>query len=187
MYVLETYELTHDQRIIVSEDQHYFDYLTEWDHDAFGVFTISSATNLRNLALDNFGINERLMQVMEWHEHSWNHDTTNKALGKAIERAGYDYKFLHLKGHSQGEWHYVVAYWKKELMGDASGTWGELESWYRDGTAVVSLQTKVVYTAPDGRTTEEWDGQETVWQVLFTDSYPLTKENAMEILGMENN
>ena len=185
MYVLETYELNDDQRVVISQDDDYFDYLTEWDHE-FSVFTISSATNLGNLELDNFGINERLMAVMEWHYHSWNHDTTNKALGKAIERAGYDYKFLNLKGHSQGQWHYVVAYWDKELMGDASGAWDELESWYRDGAAVVSLQTKVVYTAPDGRTIEEWDGQESVGQVLFTDGYPLSKENAMEILGMVN-
>jgi len=182
---LETYQLSDDQRIVVYQDDDYFDYLTEWDHD-FSVFTISSATNLGNLELDNFGINERLMAVMEWHEHSWNHETTNKALGKAIERAGYDYKFLTLQGYSQGEWHYVVAYWEKELIGDASGTLDELYSWYRAGTAIVSLQTKVVYTALDGRTIEEWDREESVGQVLFTDGYPLSKENAMEILGMVN-
>ena len=181
---LETYELNDDQRIVVYQDDDYFDYLTEWDHD-FVLFTISSATNLGNLELDNFGINERLMGVMECHEHSWNHETTNKALGKAIERAGYDYKFLNLKGLSQGEWHYLVAYWDKELMGDASGTWDELESWYREGTALVSLQTKVVYTSPNGSTIELWETEETIGRVLFSDSYPLTKENAMEILGMK--
>jgi len=185
MYVLETYELNDDQRVVISQDDDYFDYLTEWDHD-FGVFTISCSRDLNSLQLDTFDINERLMAVMEWHEHSWNHDTTNKALGKAIKRAGYDYKFLNLQGYSQSEWHYVVAYWDTELIGDASGTWDELQSWYRDGTAVVNLQTKVVYTAPDGRTIEEWDREESVGQVLFTDGYPLSKENAMKILGMVN-
>lgn len=161
-----------------------FDYLTEWDHDGWGMFTISQAERLRGLELDTFRINDRLRAVMEWHGHSWNDKRAETELGKAISRAGYAYKFVDLQGYSQGQWHYVVIYWDTNNLTSPDGVLGELEAWYCGEVYTVALENKVTYSEVGGdREIVEWDAVESIGCVLFYDDYPFNAENCAELIG----
>lgn len=175
----EIIEINDDYRYVARYDSSYFDYLSEWDVDAWGVFSLATSRWTRELALDTFGVNDRLREITEW-----NREDLESAIGKALTRAGYSYKFVNLNGGSQSIWAYVVVYWDPALMADISGLVEELSAWYEGEVYWVALEQRDVYTNSRGDTYETWDVVESVGQVIFTDTYKYTIETCHELLGM---
>tara|TARA_R110000803_G_scaffold2373_1_gene8044 strand:+ start:565 stop:1131 length:567 start_codon:yes stop_codon:yes gene_type:complete len=178
--LVETIEIKAGYRYASYLDQDRFDYLKDEDWDCWGLFTVSTGMNEVNLALDTFGINERLETVMENNQHSWNDNEAVIALGKAINRAGYQYKFLNL-GYSP--WHYLVAYWDPKLLLDPKGVLNEFSEWYEGNVFTISLEKLEVYESLSGSTIEQWETVESVGQVIFTDNFQFSAETCQELLG----
>lgn len=175
----EIIEINDDYRYVARYDSSYFDYLSEWDVDAWGVFSLATSRWTRELALDTFGVNDRLREITEW-----NREDLESAIGKALTRAGYSYKFVNLNDGSQSIWAYVVVYWDPALMADISGLVEELSAWYKGEVYWVALEQRDVYTNSRGDTYETWDVVESIGRVIFTDSYKYTLETCQELLAM---
>jgi hypothetical protein len=178
----ETIELTPDYRYALYYDDTQFDYLHDWDHDSWGLYTISSSRWTSNLSLDTFRVNDRLATVMEWTEHSWNHKHAETEIGKALTRAGYDHAFVSLNGGSQSVWAYVVVYWDPNALNDAKGLIGELEAWFSGQVFTITLERREVYYGPREQTIETWEITDSLSNVIFFDDYAFTKENCAELL-----
>ena len=176
---METIEINENYRYTADLDMNQFDYLSDWEWESWGMFTIRHADRLRRLDLDTFGINGRIANALDWTDRNdWNH-----VIAKVISRAGYAYEFLDLQGYSQGDWHDVVVYWDPKLITETKGLWGELEGWYCGDVYNVALEQKTIYTSPDGRTIEDWDVIESIGRVIFYGDYQFTKETCDDLLG----
>ena len=180
----EIIEINQDYRYAARYDSGYFDYLNEWDVDTWGVFSLSTSQWTTELELDTFGVNNRLREITDHISHSWNRDDLETAIGKALNRAGYNYKFVNLNGGSQSIWAYVVIYWDPKLMFEAKGLIEELSAWYEGEVYSVALEQRDVYKNSRGDTYETWEVVESVSRVIFTDSYKYTLETCQELLGM---
>lgn len=176
---METIEIDQIYRYTRSFDTDYFDYLTDWEHDTWGMFTIRHANNLIRLDLDTFGINDRIAAALEWQNRA---DYEN-VISKIITRAGYAYKFLDLQGYSQGAWHDVVIYWDQNLITETKGLIDELRAWYCGDVYNVTLDRREIYYGPDNKTIEKWETIESMGRVIFTDDYEFTLENCQELVG----
>lgn len=179
-YGEELFPLDQDTRIAVWQDTYGIDYLTEWDHDYFGLWTLDAARGLRNLELNASLHANNLVNIREWNARG----DANEAMLKHLTRAGYLAKEIALRGYSQSEWLDALI-WTTLTDGAEQALEAfedELKSWFRDGFYNVALEKRVVYTAPDGRTLEQWEVEDAIGGVLFTNSWKLTKENALEVL-----
>ncbi len=179
---LEVIEIDDNWRYACYYDDSAFDYLHDYDNDSWGLFTIRHSQWVRDLALNTFGINDRLSSVMEWTEHSWNHKHAETELGKSITRAGYNYEFVQLNGGSQCSWSYVVVYWN-DYITEPKGLIDEIKAWYAGEVFTVCLERRDVYYGPNGKTIETWELEEAVSQVIFTRDYQFVADVAEELLG----
>jgi len=175
-----TFPLDSDNRIAVWQDTYGLDYLTELDHDYFGLWTLDASHDLQSLELNASNHAHDLTNIREWQPR----DNAAGEMLKHLRRAGYLAKETALRGYGQGEWLDALIWTTlKENAQEALEAFeDELKSWFRDGFYNVALEKRVVYTAPDGRTLEQWEFEDVIGGVLFTNSWKLTKENALEIL-----
>lgn len=176
---METIEIDQNYRYTRYYDEESFDYLTDWEHDSWGMFTIRNADRLRRLDLDTFGINDRITAALGW---TYRIDC-NDVIAKILVRAGYAYKFLDLQGYSQGSWHDVVIYWDPNLITETKGLIDELRAWYCGDVYNVTLDRREIYYGPDNKTIEQWETIESIGRVIFTDDYEFTLENCQELVG----
>lgn len=176
-----TFPLDSDNRIAVWQDEYFIDYLTEWDHDCFGLWTLDAARGLRNLELNASNHAYDLTNIREWQTR----DNAANEMLKHLRRAGYLAKEIALRGYSQSEWLDALIWTtlKNNAEEALEAFEDELQSWFRDGFYNVALEKRVVYTAPDRRTLEQWEIEHAIGGVLFTNNWKLTKENAMEVLA----
>lgn len=181
-----TIEIDANYRYAAYYDTDAFDYLHEWDNDAWGVFTLAIDRQYRPLMLDTFGINDRLQTIVDWYSFSWNDNTLDKQLEKAITRAGYRSMTFSLKGYSQGDWAYVVLYWNDEAISDISGVAEELEAWFRGDVYTIALEKLETYKNESGAEKHYWECVESIGRVILTDSYGFTKETCSELLDAAN-
>lgn len=179
-YGEELFPLDQDTRIAVWQDDYFIDYLKKWDHEYFGLWTLDAARDLRSLELNASNHARALETIKEWQPR----DNRADEMLKHLRRAGYLSKEIALRGYSQGEWLDALIWTTlKENAQEALEAFeDELTSWFRDSFYNVALEKRVVYTAPDGRTLEQWEVEDAIGGVLFTNSWKLTKENALEIL-----
>ena len=183
MQPVMTAEINETFRYAAYYDEHHFDYLRDWDHDYWGLFTISVAWSMNALELDTYGLNDRLREVMQWTEHSWNHKHAETELGKAISRAGYDYKFVQLNGGSQSCWNYAVVYWDTKAITSGDGVIAELQAWYSGEVYTVALERLITYQELGGdRAIERWEAVESISNILFYDGYEFSAKNCDELL-----
>lgn len=178
----EIIELSDTQRYACYVDTDCFDYLNDWDHDAWGLFTLAIDRQYRPLSLDTFGINDRLQKIVDWYSFDWNDNTLDKQLEKAITRAGYSSRQFSLRGYSQSDWAYVVLYWREDYISDITGVIEELEAWFRGDVFTITLEELVVYKSESGAEKHYWECIESIGGVFFTDSYQFTKETCAELL-----
>lgn len=177
----QLFPLDQDTRISVWQDLDARDYLREWEHEYFGVFTLGVSRDLRPLELNAELHKDNLNAIREW----LNGDKWHEAITKHFRRQNYLSRIITLRGYSQGEWADVVIWTTLEQDQQAAldSFYDELTAWFRDGFYNVALEKRVVYTAPDGRTLEQWEVEDAIGGVLFTNKWQLTKENALEVLG----
>lgn len=179
----EIIEISPDYRYAYYYDYEPYDLLKEVDADAWGVFSVANSRWTTELEMDTFGINTRLRAAMEWTEHSWNHDRAETELGKALNRAGYEYEFVNLNGGTQSYWAYVVVYWDPKLITNCKGIIEELAAWYAGDMFVVTLERKDTYHGPNDQTIETWEIEESIGCVFFTKGYEFTFETCESMLG----
>ena len=178
----EIIQVNENYRYAAYPEMDYLDYLHDWDHDAWGIYTLAIDRQYRPLNLDTFGINDRLQEVAMWHKFSWNNTDLEKQLEKAIARAGYKSKMVHLKGYSQGDWAYAVLYWRDDAIADITGVREELEAWFRGDVYTITLEKLDTYKNESGNEKHYWECVESLGQVIFTDSYQFTQDNCAELL-----
>lgn len=177
----QLFPLDQDTRISVWQDDEFIDYLHDWEHEYFGVFTLGVSRDLRPLELnaelhkDNLNAIRGWLRANEWHT----------AIDKHFRRQNYLARIIELQGYSQWEWADVVIWTtlQQDQQAALDSFYDELTAWFRDGFHNVALEKRVVYTAPDGRTLEQWEVEHAIGGVLFTNKWQLTKENALEVLA----
>lgn len=171
-----TIELSENYRYAAWYDAYGFDYLKEWDHDGWGVFTMRKSRDHVEMSLDSLDINERLSTILDYHGY----DTAAAEVAKALTRAGYQHRFISM-GYSP--WIEIVVYWDPTQIADISGIPEELRAWYDGEVYTVALERKDTYHGPNGKTIETWEVVESVGCVIFTDSYEFNLENCRDLLG----
>lgn len=176
---METLEINDNLRYRIEYDTTPFDYLTDWEWDSWGMFTLRCSDRLRRLDLDTFGIHNRIAQALDWTY--W--DDYEQIISKIISRAGYNYEFLTLRGYGQSDWHDVVVYWDPEVITDTTRLWDELRGWYRGDVYNVYLEQRTEYKSSDGRSLYEWDILDCLGGVIFHDSHEFNMDNCKELLG----
>lgn len=183
MQPLMTIDVNENYRYAAYPDHDPFDYLKDYEWDNWGLFTIAINRGYRPLGLDTFGLNDQLTRVAEWHQHSWNDNQLETALSKTITRAGYSHIYLNLNGYSQGDWAYVVLYYKEEWLTDPSGLINELEAWFRGDVYTIALERLETYTSQYGNTKTEWEMVDNIGHVLIHDGNEFTLETCEDYLG----
>lgn len=178
----EIIQVNENYRYAAYPEMDYLDYLHDWDHDAWGIYTLGIDRQYRPLSLDTFGINDRLQRVQDNYAFSWNDNTLDKQIEKAITRAGYKSMTFSLKGYSQGDWAYVVLYWRDDAISDITGVREELEAWFRGDVYTITLEKLDTYKNESGNEKHYWECVESLGQVIFTDSYQFTQDNCAELL-----
>lgn len=176
---METLEINENLRYRIEYDTTPFNYLTDWDWDAWGIFTLSCADRLSRLDLDTFGVNSRMAEAFDWVSR----DDRETVTAKIASRSGLESKVITLRGYSQSEWHDVVIYWNPELISDISGLLDELRGWYRGDVYNVYLEQRTEYKSNDGRFIYEWDILDCIGGVIFHDSHEFNMDNCKELLG----
>jgi hypothetical protein len=173
---IETIEVSDQLRYAIRYDYWPLDYLKDYDHEFFSVFTIRTGDRLSPLELDNFGLNSRLRNALEWTKR----DDTEAVLSKILTRAGYNYKFVELQQYPSA-WHDLVVYWRdKETIID--GYIEELSAWYNGNVFTVALEQKETYVGRNN-TIEQWEIIDAIGQVIFTKNYQFTLDTCKELLG----
>lgn len=179
-----TLEISENYRYAAYADTDRFDYLHDWDWDNWGLYTLAIDRQYNDLALDTFGLNDKLEEIKTWLGHDWNNNQLEEAIAKSITRSGYSHIFLNLRGYSQGDWAYVVLYWNDEWLSDVSGLIDELEGWFRGDVYSVALERRETYTSPGGKEIHDWEILDQVCQVLIHDSNPWTIETCQNLVGL---
>lgn len=183
MEPLMTIDVNEEYRYAAYGENEHYDYLHDQDRDNWGLYTIAINKQYNPLALDTFGINDKLNRIIDWHQHTWNDNRLETALSKSIERAGYKHIYLQLNGYSQGDWAYVVLYYKEEWLVNPTGLIGELEAWFRGDVYTIALERRETYVSQHGNTKEDWDVIESVGRVLIHDYNEFTLETCEYYLG----
>jgi hypothetical protein len=173
---IETIEVSDQLRYAIRYDNWSLDYLKDYDHEFFSVFTIRKGDRQRDLELDNFGLNSRLRNALDWTKR----DDTEQVLAKIFTRAGYNYKFVELQGYPSA-WHDLVVYWSDEVI-NPEGYIEELSAWYNGHVYRVALEQKEIYIGRNN-TIERWEVIDEICQVIFTKNYEFTLDTCKELLG----
>lgn len=176
---METLEINENLRYRIEYYTTPFDYLTDWEWETWGMFTLGCADRLRRLDLDTFGINGRMAEAFDWV----NRDDREAVVTKIATRAGLESELLTLRGYSQGHWHDVIVYWDSKAITDTKSLWDELRGWYAGDVYNVYLEQRTEYKSSDGRSIYEWDVLDAIGQVIFHDSYEFNMDNCRELLG----
>jgi len=174
---IDTIEIDSKTRYALYLDMDSYDYLSEYDWEGIGVFTIRKSSNCRDLELDSWGISDRLNAI----NANYHIDDAEKAMAKAIERAGYLHKFITLT-YYPSYWHELAIYWDPNVLINIDGFLEELEAWYCGNVYTITLEKLETYTGTY-RNIEQWEVMDSIGRILFTDSYKFDYANCDELLG----
>lgn len=99
-------------------------------------------------------------------------DSEQSALGKYLALAGMNYKFVSLRGYSQGDWADVVIYTNDTY--DLTASAEALDTWFKGDIFTVCLEQLHTYTeASTGQTIERWEIEDSIGCITFSDDYTL--------------
>lgn len=98
-------------------------------------------------------------------------DQYESAIGKYLALAGMNYKFVSLRGYSQGDWADVVIYTDEDY--DLKSSAEALDTWFKGDIYTVALEKLEVYTSQSGATIERWEIEDTIGCITFSDDYTL--------------
>jgi len=164
-----TYEktLNSEQRLVLRPDYWHPAY-EEILGDFIGVQTLSVARGLNDIQANDkhrepiAAIIDRLGRYEE---------ETKTAIGKHLTRAGLVYEFVSLRGYSQGDWAEVVIYGDKEFFGNLRTEANTLDAWFKGEIYHFTLENLKTYTAEDGESLGRWEIEDTLSQIVISDSY----------------
>jgi hypothetical protein len=164
-----TYEktLNSEQRLVLRPDYWHPAY-EEILGDFIGVQTLSVARGLSDIQANDkhrepiAAIIDRLGRYEE---------ETKTAIGKHLTRAGLVYEFVSLRGYSQGDWAEVVMYGDKEFFGNLRTEANTLDAWFKGEIYHFTLENLKTYTAEDGETLGRWEIEDSLGQIVISDSY----------------
>lgn len=164
-----TYEktLNSEQRLVLRPDYWHPAY-EEILGDLIGVQTLSVARGLNDIQANDkhrepiAAIIDRLGRYEE---------ETKTAIGKHLTRAGLVYEFVSLRGYSQGDWAEVVIYGDKEFFGNLRTEANTLDAWFKGEIYHFTLENLKTYTAEDGETLGRWEIEDSLGQIVISDSY----------------
>jgi hypothetical protein len=111
---------------------------------------------------------ERIVSSLNYHTHRNYQDARQRVIGAWLSAKGYVYKFVSLRGYSQGEWADVVVYMPMENSMEylEGGEIETLEAWFRGDIYNVAKEQRKIYRAEDGDTIERWETIESVGGVF---------------------
>jgi hypothetical protein len=98
-------------------------------------------------------------------------DQEESAIGKYLALAGMNYKFVSLRGYSQGNWAEVVIYTTEDY--DLKSSAEALDTWFKGDIFTVCLEKLEVYTSSSGATIERWEIEDSIGCITFGDDYTL--------------
>lgn len=112
----------------------------------------------------------RLVDAFHYYNHPNNYvELRQRAVGLYLASVGVPYRFVSLRGYSQGEQVDVVLYGN-----DASDTWilekdsdKAVQAWFRGDVYTVSLERLVTWRGDNGDIKFEWDVVESVGACLI--------------------
>ena len=136
--------------------------------DFIGVQTLSVARGLNDIQANDkhrepiAAIIDRLGRYEE---------ETKTAIGTHLTRAGLVYEFVSLRGYSQGDWAEVVIYGDKEFFENLRLEATTLDAWFKGEIYHFTLENLKTYTAEDGETLGRWEIEDSLGQIVISDSY----------------
>jgi hypothetical protein len=164
-----TYEktLNSEQRLVLRPDYWHPAY-EEILGDLIGVQTLSIDRGLNEIQANDkhrepiAAIIDRLGRYEE---------ETKTAIGKHLTRAGLVFEFVSLRGYNQGDWAEVVIYGDKEFFGNLRTEANTLDAWFKGEIYHFTLENLKTYTAEDGETLGRWEIEDSLGQIVISDSY----------------
>lgn len=102
----------------------------------------------------------------------WDRD----AITKHLTRAGFECRFLELRGNSQGEWHDIVVYAEVGNITEWDYLAREVAAWYRGEVYLLALERLETYTNENGKTINQWETVDAIGEIYLIDG--LTRELA---------
>jgi hypothetical protein len=187
---IETLELSETFRVAAYPD---YDASGPFDWGTVFVQTLRAADRLSNLTSDD-GHARPIAEIIEnnpyrsfdgyTRERLDNRDKWNRdAITKHLTRAGFDCRFLDLRGYSQGEWHDIVIYAAAGDITEWAGFEREIEAWYRGEVYWLAFERLETYTNENGKTITQWETVDSIGEVYLLDG--LTREIAAEHFNLD--
>ena len=133
-----------------------------------GVQTLSIARGYNDISTNDDikdGI-ERIVNSIHYHSHNDYQAKRERVIGAWLEAKGYAFKFVSLRGYSQGEWADVVVYTPIDNADYLEGDFKALRDWFRGDIYTVAKEQRKIYTAEDGDTIELWETVDSIGAVF---------------------
>jgi hypothetical protein len=149
-------------RAYYDEDSYSLDYVVG---DDLGVYTLDISRGYKDISQGDY--TEELGRLQD----RLTRDQWESGIGKYLATAGYTYKFVSLRGYSQGDWADVVIYTNDTYDLTASGE--ALDTWFKGDIFTVCLEKLETYTSSSGNTIERWEIEDSIGCITFSDDYTL--------------
>lgn len=160
-------QIDENTRLTSDYDFHNYDIADIMSSD-FEIDTLDIARGYNNISTNSDlkdGI-ERIVSSLNYHTHRNYQDARQRVIGAWLSAKGYAFKFVSLRGYSQGEWADVVIYTPIENADYLEGEFKALGDWFRGDIYNVAKEQRKIYRAEDGDTIELWETVESVGGVF---------------------
>lgn len=134
--------------------------------DELGVYTLDISRGYKNI--EQGDLTGQLAELQD----RLTRDQWESGIGKYLALAGMNYKFVSLRGYSQGEWAEVVIYTDEDY--DLKSSAEALDTWFKGDIFTVCLEKLHTYTEHStGQTIERWEVEDSIGCITFSDDYTL--------------
>lgn len=145
--------------------------------DDFGVQTLSIARGYNDISSNDEVRDsvERVKDSIHYHSHNDYQDKRERVLGAWLSAKGYAYKFITLRGYSQGEWADVVIYTPIDNAEYLKYREVDLRNWFRGDVYVIARENLETYvnTIDSDNKIERWEIADCVGGVMLEDTNEL--------------
>lgn len=171
-----TLEISETLRVAAYPD---YDASGPFDWDSVFVQTLRNADRLSPLTSDD-GHAGPIAEIIHnnpfWSFDGYSRELLDKrdewnreAITKHLTRAGFDCRFLELRGNSQGEWHDIVIYATAGDITEWAAFEREIEAWYRGEVYWLALERLETYKNENGKTISQWETVDTIGEIYLLD------------------
>lgn len=150
-------------RAYYDEDSYSLDYVVG---DDLGVYTLDISRGYKDIAQGEY------TKELGYLQDKLTRDQWESGVGKYLALAGMTYKFVSLRGYSQGDWADVVIYTNDTY--DLTASAEALDTWFKGDVYTVCLEKLHTYTeSSTGQTIERWEIEDSIGCITFSDDYTL--------------